>query len=266
MSQPLHEQQAALLAALWSSTSTQPSALPVAEPGLLAYQRNARAVAERALVAAYPVLGQCVGEATLAALARHHWLDCPPRRGDLAHWGADLPDWLSRLGPEHELPTWLPELARAEWALHQLACAADPLPEPATLARLVQEDPDQLRLEMPAGTQVLAFEAAVISVLLAHGAGDGASAPAPEALRAAGLRLQAGEPEWAVFWRQGWRPRVRLIDAAEAAWLQALQTEPNLGAALQGLEADHPELDLGAWLPEAVTQGLVLAVRDAIPQ
>lgn len=260
MSQTLLAQQAALLAALWSPAT----AAPLGEAGLPAYQRNARAVAERALAAAYPVLGQCVGEATLAALARDHWLDCPPLRGDLAHWGAALPDWLSRLGPAHELPIWLPELARAEWVLHSLATAPDPVPEPATLARLVHEDPDQLRLELPAGTQVLAFESAVISVLLAHGPGDGGAEPAAQALRVAGQRLQAGEPELAVFWRQGWRPRVRLIEAAEAAWLQALHTQPSLGAAMQWLEAQHPGLDLGAWLQEAVAQGLVLAVRDAI--
>jgi len=260
MRPPLLEQQAALLAALWSPAT----AVPLGEAGLPAYQRNARAVAERALAAAYPVLRQCVGEATLAALARDHWLDCPPLRGDLAYWGADLPDWLGRLGPEHELPTWLPELARAEWVLHQLATAADALLEPGTLARLVQEDPDQLRLALPAGTQVLVFETAVVSVLLAHGLGDGSVEPTAEALQAAGQRLQAGEPERAVFWRQGWRPRARLIDAAEAAWLHALHTQPSLGAAMHWLEAQHPDLDLGAWLQEAVAQGLVLGVRDAM--
>src|SRR5450830_1091257 len=221
MSQTLLEQQSALLAALWSPTT----AAPTGEAGLPAYQRNARAVAERALAAAYPVLRQCVGEATLAALARDHWLECPPLCGDLACWGAELPDWLSRLGPGHELPAWLPELAQAEWVLHRLATAPDPLPQPGTLARLVQEDPDQLCLEMPAGTQVQAFEAAVISVLLAHGLGDGSVEPSA----------------------------------------QALHTQPSLGAALRWLEAHHPGLDLGVWLQEAVTQGLVLAVRDAIP-
>lgn len=260
MSQTLLEQQAALLSALWSPAT----AVPLGEAGLPAYQRNARAVAERALAAAYPVLRQCVGEATLAALARDHWLDCPPLRGDLAYWGAELPDWLGRLGPEHELPVWLPELARAEWVLHRLATAPDPVPEPATLARLVQEDPDQLRLELPAGTQVLVFEAAVISVLLAHDLGDERSEPSVQALQVVGQRLQAGEPERAVFWRQGWRPRLRLIDAAEAAWLQALHAQPNLGAAMHWLEAHHPDLDLGAWLQEAVAQGLVLGVRDAM--
>lgn len=261
MSAPLLEQQSALLAALWS---TDP-AVPIGEAGVPAYQRNARAVAERALAAAYPVLRQCVGEATLAALARDHWLACPPVRGDLAHWGADLPDWLGRLGPEHELPAWLPELARAEWTLHRLATAPDPRPEPATLARLVQEDPAQLRLELPANTQVLAFKAAVISVWRAHGlAGDSAEPPA-DALAHAGRLLQSGVPECAVFWRRGWRPCVRLIDAAEAAWLQALLTEPSLGAALHWAQTHEPGLDLGVWLQEAVTQGLVLAVRDATP-
>lgn len=261
MSQTLLEQQSALLAALWSPTA----APPAGEAGLPAYQRNARAVAERALAAAYPVLRQCVGEATLAALARDHWLDCPPVLGDLAHWGADLPAWLGHLGPEHELPAWLPELARAEWVLHQLVTAPDPLPQPTTLARLVQEDPDQLRLETPAGTQVLAFESAVISVLLAHGGVEGGCEPSAQALQAAGHRLQAGERELAVFWRQGWRPRVRLIDATEAAWLQALHTQPSLGAALHWLELQPPGMDLGAWLQEAVSQGLVLAVGDAHP-
>ena len=58
------------------------------QAGLRAYRANAQAMAERALVAAYPVLARWLGDEAMAALARDLWRVHPPTRGDLAWFGA----------------------------------------------------------------------------------------------------------------------------------------------------------------------------------
>ena len=58
--------------------------------GIKAYINNGFSLAERTLLAAYPVMAQLLGEDSFALLARDFWLAHPPVRGDLAHWGAAL--------------------------------------------------------------------------------------------------------------------------------------------------------------------------------
>ena len=62
--------------------------------GLKVYQTNGHMLAERALQAAYPVVVQLIGEESLAGLARAFWHAHPPQRGDLAQWGAELPEFV----------------------------------------------------------------------------------------------------------------------------------------------------------------------------
>lgn len=260
----LAARQAELLAALWDpAQAAMAGAWPAA--GLQAYRGNLLALAERALGAAYPVLRQCLGEADWAALARDHGQACPPRRGDLACWGEGLADWLQALPPGHELPPWLPELARAEWRLHRLAALPDAEPDTASLQRLLSESPDALVLRLAPGTEVWHSEAPVVSLLHAHGAGTEQAQEAPDAraLQALGPRLREGVGEIALCWRAGWRPRIQALTAAEAAWFRALLSQPHLGAALDAIEGLSPPLDLGAWLQQALHQQWLLAVQDA---
>ena len=75
--------------------------------GLMAYQTNRHELAQRALAAAYPVLGELLGTESFAALARAYWHTCPPRRGDLAQWGGALDQFVrddEQLADERYLP------------------------------------------------------------------------------------------------------------------------------------------------------------------
>lgn len=260
----LAAQQAELLAALWCPPQAE-AAGPWPAAGLQAYRGNLLALAERALGAAYPVLRQCLGEADWAALARDHGRACPPRRGDLACWGEALADWLQALPPGHELPPWLPELARAEWRLHRLAALPDAEPDVASLQRLLHEPPDTLALRLAPGTEVWSSGIPVVSLLHAHGAGTEHEARAPEAqaLQAVGGLLRGGVGETALCWRAGWRPRIQALTPAEAAWFRALLGQPHLGAALDAIEGLTPSLDLAAWLQQALRQQWLVAVQDA---
>lgn len=251
-------QQQALLEALlaWpADDAMQKIATYAVDPrarGLKAYQANGHALAERALRAAYPVVVQLLGDESFADLARALWHAQPPARGDIACWGESLAAWAQTSAQLRDEP-YLPDVARAEWALHQCAGAPDQPADLATLALLTTHDPAQLRLVLAPGCAVVRSVWPVASILGAH-------LEASPSLEEAGAQLRAGVAQDAVVWRAGWRPRVRLALAGEAAVLQGLLAGASLAQALEALDGANA-LDFGQWLPMAVQTGLVLAVQ-----
>lgn len=262
-------QQAALLQALFAMPGNAARAAatgllaelsdalhPQTARGLAAYRSNAHASAERALLAAFPVIAALIGAENVIHLARELWHHQPPRRGDLAQWGDALPAFLDQHAQLAETP-YLGDVARAEWALHRAGSAADTTPDLPSFVRLAQEDPQGLGLTLAPGTAVIASRYPVASLVTAHLYG------APD-LNEAARRLRAGCAEQAVVWRQGLRPRIGPIGAHAATLLTALLNGADLPTALDAAcETPAPEtFDFGAWLTQAVTEGIVLAVHD----
>ncbi len=220
--------------------------------GLKAYQTNGHMLAERALLAAYPVVTQLLGEESLADLARAVWHAHPPVYGDLAMWGDALPDYLAH-SPQLQAEPYLADVVRVEWALHRCATAADAAADPASLSLLTTEDPDQLGLRLAPGCAVLRSPWPVASILGAHVHGT-------PSLADVGAELRAGVSQEVVVWRQGLRPQFRQALPGEADMLQHLMTGAAMGPAL-----DHaPELDFTQWFPSAVASQLVLGVFTQI--
>lgn len=222
--------------------------------GLKAYQANGHALAQRALRAAYPVVAQLLGDASFADLARALWHAQPPVRGDIACWGDTLAAWMQIQAQLQDEP-YLPDVARAEWALHQCAGAPDQSADLATLALLTMHDPAQLHLVLAPGCAVVCSAWPIASILGAH-------LDASPSLEEAGAQLRAGVAQDAVVWRAGWRPRVRLALAGEAPVLAGLLAGGSLAQALEVCDG-AAALDFGQWLPMAVQTGLVLAVQAA---
>lgn len=267
---PLAAQQAALLKALFAHPGEAAAAAadelmpelagalcPQTARGLAAYRGNGHASAERALLAAYPVIAALIGEDNFTHLARELWHHHPPRRGDLAYWGDALPAFLDQHAQLADIP-YLGDVARTEWALHRAAGDADACPDLSSFARLTQEDPQGLALSLAAGTAVIASRHPVASLVTAHLYGS-------PGLDEAARRLRAGCAEQAVVWRQGLRPRIAPIGHAAAALLKALMGGSDLPGALDAA-AQAPsagdDFDFSAWLSQAVTDGLVLGVHN----
>jgi len=249
-----HQQQMLLDALLaWPAENAMETiaahAVDARARGLKAYQANGHALAERALRDAYPVLALLLGTESFADLARALWHDQPPTRGDVAHWGEGLAAFLA-LDPQLQDEPYLPDVARAEWALHRCTSAADADPDLASLALLQTEDPAGLGLTLAPGCTVLRSAWPTAAILGAHTEGT-------PSLAEAGALLRAGVAQDVLVWRQGLRPRSRAAQPGEADLLLALLGGAGLAAALD----QAPALDFGQWLPLAVQTGLVLAAR-----
>lgn len=257
---PLAAQQQALLSSLLAVPRSAQAELAMADlaaqvalpwsRGLAAYQANGHASAQRSLLAAYPVVAALVGEDSFDAMARAFWHRHPPERGDLAQRGERLAGFIEADSQLADVP-YLADVARVEWALHRAAAAPDATASPATFALLSSTDPDQLTLCLPPGTAVLVSAWPVASLVTAHLHAD----PSMDSVAA---RVQAGQGECAVVWRQGLRARVAPCTPAEAALLQALLGEGSLLGSLNEALAVDAGFDLGPWLQAAVTNCLVL--------
>jgi hypothetical protein len=140
---------------------------PQTARGLAAYQANGHALAERSLLAAFPVIAALIGGDNFALLARDLWHSHPPRCGDLAQWGDALPGFVRSNQQLADAP-YLGDVAHAEWALHRAAGAADTEPDLPSFARLGQEDPKGLALTLAPGTAVIASPYPVASLITAH--------------------------------------------------------------------------------------------------
>ena len=216
--------------------------------GLKAYKTNGHMLAERALLAAYPVVAQLLGPESMADLARALWHAHPPTRGDLALWGDALPDYVAN-SPQLQEDLYLADVARLEWALHRCATAADTAPDPTSLALLTTEDPDQLRLRLAPCCGVLRSPWPVASMVAAHVYG------APS-LVDVGAELRAGVAQDVVVWRQALRPQFRQAVPGEADLLENLLAGAAMGQALD----QSPCLDFAQWFPMAIASQLVLGV------
>jgi Putative DNA-binding domain len=239
--------------ALWAGTT--PVGLRASDDvarGLAAYRAHAAALAQRALAAVFPTVQQVVGADAFAVLSRLHWQSHPPTEGDMAQWGDALPQFLADDVALKDEP-YLPDLARLEWAVHVADRAGDGPSEAAGLALLAEHDPQQLFVQLAAGTAVVASCYPVVRVWHAHRS-DEADVDRFAVVRAA---FAAGDADCALVWRQGWRVQVHTIAPAELRFTQALLAGHSLGLALTEAGDDFA---FEPWLIGAVQQQRLWAV------
>ena len=265
MTTSLAHQQSLLLQALFGVADEVRASLheSLASRGLQAYQANGLALAERALTAAYPVVAQMIGEQSFAPLARHFWRQQPPQCGDMAQWGGGLADFLDA-APQLAGEPFLGDVARVEWAMHCASTAQDAQPDLASFSLLGTGEPEQTTLRLSHGVKLFASAYPVVSLVNAHLLSH------PSLAEAAAL-LQSGTAEHALVWRQGFKPRVRISNAAEHALVSVLQNGLSLDKALTAAFDAAPENEsrkssgssfvFNDWLAQSVHTGLVTGAQ-----
>jgi len=219
--------------------------------GLDAYRGSAAAIAERVLASAFPTVQQLVGDESFARLARVVWQRQPPLCGDLARYGAALPEWIAEDAQLASEP-YLCDVARVDWAVHAIEHAADATASPAGLSLLAELDPSQLTLRLRAGLTLVVSRWPVVTIWQAHRSSDGDRfAPVRRA-------LADHAAETALVARPSWRATVQAVDPGTARFMAALQDRVALAAAL---DAAGAEFQFEPWLHDAVRQQWLPAVE-----
>jgi hypothetical protein len=247
------QRQSALLAALFGAEPSPDAVLAEQgerrRRGLAAYRANAATLAERALAASYPTLQHLVGAEDFAALARALWRQHPPRRGDLAQWGCELPEFIET---ERSLDPWpyLADCARLDAAVARCEAAADAALERDTLALLAEHAPERLRLVLLPCIQLLRSGWPIATLHAAHRTADD-----DDAIERARVALALRQGEAVLVARAGWRAEPCVLDDASWRWCAALAAGASLATALA---AAGDGFDFQAWLLRALQQGWLL--------
>jgi len=235
------------------------------------YRANGKALAERALSAAFPTLRALLGPADFEQLAHEHWRDAPPSSGDIGEWGAEVAPWIERHVGLAQWP-YLADCARLDWLCHRCERAADAQRDAGSLALLENRDPASLRLELQPGLDVLASRWPVATLFELHQFAPGAPAartaklerPASESGAADNAAWQVAREaiaerrrECVLVARNGWRAAAQRIDSAQHGFTSDLLQRASLGAAL---ERAGPGFDFTQWLARAVGSAWLVRV------
>ena len=159
---PLRELQQtfaeAIMAGPYSAAAAAIAADETALRSLALYRRLIRNNFVQVLRITYPMLHRLVGNGYFGVLARGYIKQSPSTSGDLFLYGRHFPAWLQRI----EAPPLLVELARLEWACHEVYQAADSAPlQPDRFQALVSADPSCVTIEFQQMARFLSFSVPV---------------------------------------------------------------------------------------------------------
>lgn len=222
--------------------------------GVEAYRTNAQVLAGQALSLAFPRLQSLLGQASFLQMAWTFWRHSPPIVGDMGEWGADLPLFLY----EHGVESWWVDIAKVEWAAHQVERSREDRFDANSLNLLVNEDPNDITLLLRCGSVVLTVDQRAWTCWQDPVQSFGANNSGETENAKCTLQL--------LVWRAQWRAQVESISSAEADFMSALIRGMSLGQALlashhsaeelsaQGV-ASETAFDFTIWLQRALTHG-----------
>lgn len=251
----LRETQAVTLAAIRDGASAEAAAallrsgfgLPPALR-LQVYRNNHFESLIDALGAVYPVVRALVGEPFFRGVGRRCVQRHPPREPNLHRFGARLPGLIARLPAARSLP-YLADVARLEWAVHEVIHEADAMPlDPARLAAVAPALQPRLRLKLQPATRFVASDFPVLRIWQTNQPGAAAE---PVALDEGGVRLLVARRDGEV--------EMRPLGAAEDRWLRALARGADLEAATVEAFTVDPAFDLPGCLARQLALGTFAA-------
>ncbi|HUP28725.1 MAG TPA: DNA-binding domain-containing protein [Usitatibacter sp.] len=186
-------------------------------PGLEVYRRGVLENRIGALGAAYPVVRRLVGESFFREAAARYARAHPSISGDLNEFGDRMAAFLAAYPHAAALP-YLADVARLEWAVHESLRAEDGVP--VDFAGLAGRDPDHyaaLRFALAPSVRCIASLHAIHALWCANQPGrDGTACH--------------DVPERVLVWRRAGAVEMRVLDAGEWEFLDAVARGETLGA------------------------------------
>lgn len=237
---PLHELQRAFAAAMIEGKGLPSVTSMQGGPSwrsLALYRRLIRHNYAQALRITYSVLHRLIGGRYFNVFARGYLKRYPSTSGDLFAYGQHFPLFLLQL----ESPRLLIELARLEWACHELHQAADiPLPSQGWRQTLATVDPSSVTFRLNPTVRLLRCTLPVHRVwhaLQPEAGGDGID----------GLSL-APEEGGLLVTRAGGKIHVRSLSPKQWWLLQAVRDRKTVAEVECMANEFMPDLDLAQFL------------------
>lgn len=200
------------------------------------YRNNMMVSLADALAAVYPVVQRLVGEDFFRHSARRYIPLHPSRAGHLQPFGAAYAEFLAGFEPAAGLP-YLPDVARLEWAWHEVfhAAAAPPL-DLARLAAVPEDARDGVQLHLQPAARLVASDYPVLSIWQTNQDGHAGDST---------LSLDSGGEQVLVIQRD-LEVELHALGRAEHELLDRLARGATLAEAAEAAFAREPEFDFAA--------------------
>lgn len=255
----LHKLQQSFAADIWDDSLNQldgvilDGRLP-AERLFQVYRNNFWISVEDALANIYCVVKQLVGNRFFSFMVDHFLRRFPPRHGNLLELGGYLPVFLYEFKPAEGLP-YLSDIARLEWAYHQVFHALDAKPfDMQTLAKVPAKKMPQLHFKISPGSRLVYSPFPIFEIWRVNQTGfEGDQS----------VDLDTGG-ESVLVTRPGLAVELHKLAKGDARFLQSLNTGNNLDTAMQAALKDSKDFDLEDALARYLGTGaLILAAKDS---
>ncbi len=221
-----------------------------AERRLQIYRNNTLISLTEALKTSFPVVTRLVGEKFFGFAADRFIRTHPPTAPLLSRYGAEFPRFLAAFEPAAAL-AYLPDVARLEWAVNEAYNAPDERPlEAAELAAIPDEHYAALRFSLLASCRFVASPYPIKRIWLAN---QGDATPATIDLATGGVTL--------LVMRRGFDVMLVELEAAEFAFLAALDAGKTVEAAFIDAVAQAPGFDLAQTLARQLARGSLARVH-----
>ncbi len=217
------------------------------ERRLAVYRNNLRAGFTRSLEATYPAVLALVGAEFFGMLARRHIDEHPSRCGDLHRFGGEFCVTISSAPEAARLP-YLADVARLEWAYHEVFHAAER--EPIAATALAAVDPARqadLMLQFHPASSLLASPWPLVDIwrLAIHHNG------------VQSLEI-GGDGQRVLVARRSLEMEFQQLDPAEYAFVEALIAGQCLTAAFEKAVAQDADFELAACLARQFDLGNIV--------
>ena len=217
---------------------------------LRVYRNNAVLGLTGALEAVYPVVRRVVGEGFFRYAAAQYIARYPSRSGDLHAFGEHFPVFLQSFEPAAEL-AYLPDVARLEWAYHQVFHAAShPLLDLATLAQVPVERRETLRFQIHPAARLLESAFPILRIWQINQ--DDHTDDPPVDLSEGGVKLL-------IIRDENLDIEFRSLEDGEFSLLSTLAADSDFATACERAMAAQPTFDLPTCFGQHVLQGTLVA-------
>lgn len=247
----LQRTQNQLLDAIFATTPNT----EFSKQGLTVYRANLRATATRALTITFPTVLEMIGEELLSHAADRLLQIDPPRAGDWAQWGVELPQVLAEMPELADYP-FVAECAALDYRCHQLVRAADVFFERSSLDVMQHYDADDIIVDVNPTLELFTTRFPVAGIRAAHRIEN--TQLRQQALAKAAQETIHVEACFGACLKSGYDMLVLELSALEYRWLNLLKTS-SLGHALTAIEGT--DFAFEKWLPKAVNHHLILRCR-----
>ncbi|MBI4694552.1 MAG: putative DNA-binding domain-containing protein [Gammaproteobacteria bacterium] len=210
------------------------------------YRHSVEAARRAALAATYAATRSAMGEAHFERLAAHHARTVASTTGDLNDYGSDFAATIAA-DPLLAALAHLPDLARLEWAILEVARAPEAGPFDATaLAALSPAEHADLRFRIAPASRLLVSPHPLVELYRRHH---------PE--HAADLAVPAGVTGAVLIRRSPEGIEITPLEPAPAALYAAFARDETLACAVADVLDGHPDCDIACTLQSLIARGIV---------